>query len=258
MQQKFVTANNRRYSYFTAGSGDALIYLCGFGTPCILSDLYPLADLQQHFQIVALERQGYGDSGCVSETQREGLFAALNAVIEAEHLTHITLLAHSLGTLWALEYAKQNPLERIVLLDSYPVNRLMCSVNARMGRMIASARRKGKLSKMPDEKLLRIANFGYALPDALRSRALKCIRENIYNDCVMAEIGLFAGIDRTIFSGMENIQAKVVCICRKAAYKKNLEYARHLSACEVIRVEKSSHYIHHDCAQLVKQVLLRK
>lgn len=254
MENRSITVNDQTYSYYICGSGDAVLYLAGFGTPSIVADFYPhIAPLKTDHRLVLLERLGYGQS---SDGLEKDLAPVIRQLISREALTNITLVGHSLGGLYAIDIAKQLPeLSRLVLLDTFPINGPMLFINRFMGRMTARARAKGRLNRMPDEKLLKMAHCPPGLPDELRQTTLELIRTRLYNESVLGELELFKGSVQTIFDGMEGIQAKTISICRKQTYRANLGFRDRIPVCEVIRVEGGSHFVHHDHVELVRKVI---
>lgn len=251
----FFEYNSSKYSYDDVGSGQPVIFLCGWGSPCAAADIFPIArQLGEGYRFIALDRPGYGDTDTAA---KDDYLHVLAAFVEHLGLEDYILVGHSLGTLYSLNYAKgRSGIRGVVLIDSFPVGGLLLKINRSMGRMTASARKKGVLEKMSDEKLLETAASNYDMPDELRALTLRRIRTNQYNDRVLAEIEAFKDTPKTIYKGMETISAPVICLCRKQTYKANLKYAKYIPGCRVIRVENSSHYIHHDHPDITSEVIL--
>ena len=246
--------NGHDYSYAVSGEGRPIIFLCGWGVPCPLADFWSMITrLRDRYRCIVIDRLGYGDSDEGVENDFNGF---LSSFIETLGLERVILVGHSLGTLYALRFAASGgAVERVVLIDSYPVDGMMISINLASGRSLGKARKSGKLDRLSDEYLLGRCGVNYELPDELRAEAVRSIRERLYNDSLLNELDAFRGGAKRLMDSLSSITAEVVCLCSPMTRAKNEQYSKRIKNCRVVFIKKTSHFIHHDHEDLTLKAI---
>jgi len=120
----FVNVDSYDMHYVSEGNGDtAVVFIAGSGTPCAYTDFYNLQkNFSSNYQTISFDHAGSGWSTKTStprsiENLSEELGTMLRTVAKDKS---VILICHSLGSLEAIYYARQNPdtVKGIVFLDS--------------------------------------------------------------------------------------------------------------------------------------------
>ena len=111
-----VQAGSAVISYLEAGQGAPVVLLHGIGSAA-RSFQDQIDGLSDHYQVIAWDAPGYGDSGCLAaETPSAGDYAAaLAGLLDVLHIPNCHLLGHSLGSLMAARFAADYP-DRVLTL----------------------------------------------------------------------------------------------------------------------------------------------
>ena len=119
-EQRSVDAGSIKTAYLTAGNGEPVILLHGAGYGAI--QWYTvIGALSAHFQIVAPDVVGYGESDKPSAPYDRPFFSAwLQSFVKALSLEKVSLVGTSQGGAIALQYTLDNPekVNRLVLVNS--------------------------------------------------------------------------------------------------------------------------------------------
>ncbi|WP_255198107.1 alpha/beta fold hydrolase [Halorarius litoreus] len=107
--------------YLVAGEGPPMVLLHGIGLDASdVSWRHTLPALAETHTVYALDFPGHGESGHSSRRYTTALFrATLEAFLDALDLHDAALVGISMGGCVALGHALDNPVEKLVLVDSY-------------------------------------------------------------------------------------------------------------------------------------------
>ena len=104
-------------AYERTGTGHPLVLIHGFlGSANVFADVLPA--LQKHFDVIAIELPGHGNSAVEQDAYTVYSYAEeIARVLEKEQVTHTHVLGHSLGGYIALAAYEKNilPIHKIVL-----------------------------------------------------------------------------------------------------------------------------------------------
>jgi pimeloyl-ACP methyl ester carboxylesterase len=125
-QDRFVTADGRRFHYLEWGEPDSppMLLLHGYAQTCHSWDFVSLA-MCDRFRVLSLDQRGHGDTDWApdSDYSPEGYWTDLNAVAEALDLRDFVLMGLSMGGRNAISYAANHPgrVKALVVVDSAPI-----------------------------------------------------------------------------------------------------------------------------------------
>ncbi|MBW6467227.1 MAG: alpha/beta hydrolase [Brevefilum sp.] len=121
---KMVSVNEHQIHVYTEGTGDLpLVFIAGSGTSSPTLNFKPLyAQLSDEYQIVVIERSGYGwsDIGSTPRDIDTLLFENRKALELAEIQGPYVLFAHSMGVLEAMAWANLYPEEVVAIIGLDP------------------------------------------------------------------------------------------------------------------------------------------
>jgi len=125
-QDRFVTADGRRFHYLEWGEPDSptMLLLHGYAQTCHSWDFVSLA-MCDRFRVLSLDQRGHGDTDWApdGDYSPEGYWTDLNAVAEALDLRDFVLMGLSMGGRNAISYAANHPgrVKALVVVDSAPI-----------------------------------------------------------------------------------------------------------------------------------------
>jgi pimeloyl-ACP methyl ester carboxylesterase len=93
--------------YTIYGEGKALMLLHGFGEDASVWERQVKG--MEGYKVITPELPGTGNSGIIQDMSMEGMAAAVHAIAEAEGITSMVLLGHSMGGYITLAYAAAYP-----------------------------------------------------------------------------------------------------------------------------------------------------
>jgi len=121
---KMLSVNDHQIHVYIEGSGDLpLVFIAGSGTSSPTLNFKPLyAQLTNEYQIVVIERSGYGwsDIGSTPRDIDTLLFENRKALELAEIKAPYVLFAHSMGVLEAILWANHYPEEVVAIIGLDP------------------------------------------------------------------------------------------------------------------------------------------
>ena len=108
MEKRTVSINNQIISYKTAGDGDAVILLHGFGEDSSVWQ-QQLEYLKTKYYVITPDIPGSGNSGLTDDVSMEAIADVIKNIAEAEKLDKLVLLGHSMGGYATLAFAEKYP-----------------------------------------------------------------------------------------------------------------------------------------------------
>ena len=253
--------NKTIYVYEKGNGINNYVFLCGWANPTALSDMYELADeMSQYGKCIIIDRFGYGESSdCELKRNLNNISKEINVVLKTLNVNkNIVLIGHSLGTFISIDYAKNNKdkIKAILLLDSYPIKytfeRFAFVVNYIIAFEILFLRKVGFLKRMNNAKLEQILFKNRNIPQEIKLQAVKITKERIYNKTILNELKDSIQSLKYLFKDIGILNGiPVTCICRSIYFKRNLIYKDYLNQVKIVKVNKSSHFIHHTYTNIV-------
>ncbi|MFT4092390.1 MAG: alpha/beta hydrolase [Niabella sp.] len=108
MDTSTIIINNRIVSYKTAGDGDAVILLHGFGEDSAVWQ-EQAGYLERNYQVITPDIPGSGASELTDDVSMEGIAEVVKQIAEAEALDQFVLIGHSMGGYATLAFAEKYP-----------------------------------------------------------------------------------------------------------------------------------------------------
>ena len=243
------------YVYEKGNGKNNYIFLSGWANPTAISDMYELVEeMSKYGRCIIIERFGYGESSnCKSKRYLKNISDEMEFVLKTLNVNdNIILIGHSLGTFISIDYAKRNKnkIKSILLLDSYPIKytyeRFAFIFNYIIGFSILFLRKVGILKRMNNSKLEKLLFKKRNIPQDIKSQAVEITKEKIYNKTILNELKDTIKSLKYLFDDISILNGiPITCICRSIYYKRNLLYKDYLNQAKIIKVNKSSHFIHH-------------
>jgi len=142
------TVRNKRLAVDIDGSGDPVLLIHGLGGTTNVWGPQVQA-LAQKFTTIRIDLEGSGRSAAVGPLSIESWVEDLEALLHAEGLNSVRLVAHSLGTLIAQHFSARRP-ERVVRLALLGINRAPADARRQVLRKRADGVRSNGLEQIVD------------------------------------------------------------------------------------------------------------
>jgi pimeloyl-ACP methyl ester carboxylesterase len=117
----FLKTGPFRIHYLHAGTGEPLILIHGGGV-WLYSFRHNIGPLSRYFSVYAVDMPGYGFTTVGKDTlmNNETMTRAIESFMDGMDIARASLLGHSWGGGWALEFAETHPdrVNKIILIDS--------------------------------------------------------------------------------------------------------------------------------------------
>lgn len=163
-----------------SGTGDeTFVIVTGYGAPSPVLEFAPLVeDLDDHATVVVVEPFGYGWSDRRTEADRtvENISTELHQTLEALHVHRpYTLVAHSIGALYALDYVNRFPGEvrAVVSIDgSVPIDEVAEGGQSRWLRLWTASGLTRWVTKIRPDLLVQAPEDTYSEDARRRMRTL--------------------------------------------------------------------------------------
>ena len=123
MRQHFIMINGLRLHYidWPREGAQTMLLVHGFAGHALSWDVFGEA-MSRHFNVIALDQRGHGDSEWAGEYSTEHSIADLREFIAALELDRIVLVGHSMGARNSIAYLSRHPerVEKFVIVDMGP------------------------------------------------------------------------------------------------------------------------------------------
>lgn len=254
--------------YYHKGSGEkTCLFMCGWGSPHPLSDMYEIAEaVSSKCKVIIVDRFGYGNSDvsneerCISNTIDE-----YKMVCDALNVTNnLIVVGHSYGTFLALEFSKRyhEICCGVILIDSYPCTTLKGKVV--FGKLFSSAylvillKKLNVINKLSDKHASKLLFGDRCVDEFVREDALRVSREVLYNNDMLSEL---ANVVRDLSFIQKDVNKlddiPFVCVCRDKTVNQNMRYKTLIKHTEIINVGKCSHVIHHEMPGVIISSIIK-